>query len=104
MYEEIDGIVGRDPFAAEMGLAGWTVSLYDANDVLLQTKTTLGDGTFVFETLANGTYSVCLTGQAGYVQTDPVGGTGCGGAGYKFTIQGTLETWVPNNNFGVMAL
>lgn len=107
VYEEVDGIVGRDPFSGEMGLMGWTVRLYDAGGVLLA-ETTTGEtdpatmSNYSFPNLANGTYSVCVVGQAGYTQTAPLSGSGCGGLGYSFTFQSQLQTWASGRDFGML--
>jgi hypothetical protein len=101
VYEDIDGSGRRDPFAGEMGLAGWTVQLV-WNGQVVATATTAWDGTFTFLGLGNATYSVCVIGQGGYSQTSPVGSNGCGGAGYSFTFNNTFETWAMNNDFGMM--
>ena len=108
VYEEMDGNVGRDPFAGEMGLMGWTVNLYDSGGALLASTTTgetdpVTNSNYTFPALANGTYSVCVVGQAGYTQTAPTSGTGCGGLGHTFSISGMLETWRTGLDFGMMA-
>jgi len=108
VYEEIDGVAGRDPFSGEMGLMGWTVQLYNSVGELLASTTTgetdpSTNSNFTFPGLANGTYSVCVVGQSGYTQTAPTSGSGCGSLGYTFSINGMLVTWVSNLNFGMMA-
>ncbi|HWC72751.1 MAG TPA: SdrD B-like domain-containing protein, partial [Gemmatimonadales bacterium] len=103
VWEDIDGNGIRDPFAGEMGLAGWTVQLYDGNGQLLSSQVTDADGNFAFDSLVNGSYSVCVVAQGGYTQTSPLSGTGCGGRGYSFSFSNPFETWATNNDFGEMA-
>jgi hypothetical protein len=104
VFEDIDGNGAQDMFAGEMGLMGWTVQLYwKATGALVTTASSDGAGKFVFSALGNGTYFVCVVAQAGYTQTYPTEGTACGGRGHEFTLQGTLESWAENNNFGEMA-
>ena len=100
VFEDIDGNGARDPFAGEMGLAGWSVQLM-WNGQVLSSTTSDADGNFVFDNLGNTTYSVCIVPQGGYTQTLPVGGSGCGGAGYAFTFNSPFMTWSVNN-FGMM--
>jgi hypothetical protein len=101
VYEDVDGNGSRDIFAGELGLAGWTVQLFDGNGLLLSSTTSDADGNFEFDALGNATYSVCVVAQGGYAQTAPVGGSGCGGSGYSFTFNTTFETWAMNNDFGM---
>src|SRR5258706_68873 len=100
VFEDLDGNGLRDPFAGEMGLEGWTVELW-WNGQVLATTTTDVDGNFVFPSLGNSTYSVCVVAQGGYRQTLPIGGSGCGGAGYTFSFNSQFMTWSVNN-FGMM--
>jgi hypothetical protein len=100
VFEDIDGNGQRDPFAGEMGLAGWSVQLM-WNGQALASTTSDADGNFVFDNLGNSSYSVCIVPQGGYAQTLPVGGSGCGGAGYAFTFNSPFMTWSVNN-FGMM--
>jgi hypothetical protein len=93
----IDGTVfqASDPWP---GLAGWTVTLSGA----VSTSTASGaSGNYVFAGLPAGTYTVCVTVQAGWVQTFPTSGTACAtGVGYTFELtEGTSGSWV---NFGVV--
>ena len=100
MFEDLNGDGVRDPFAGEMGLAGWGLELWWNGQVLAST-TTDADGNFAFSGLGNSTYSVCVVAQGGYTQTLPVGGSGCGGSGYTFTFNSVFMTWSVNN-FGMM--
>ena len=100
VFEDLDGNGVRDPFAGEMGLAGWGLELW-WNGQVLATTTTDVDGNFVFPSLGNSTYSVCVVAQGGYRQTLPIGGSGCGGAGYTFSFNSQFMTWSVNN-FGMM--
>ncbi len=100
VYEDVDGNGSQDPFSGEMGLAGWSIELH-WNGQVLATTTSAADGSFIFPDLGNTTYEVCVVAQAGYNQTQPVGGSGCGGAGYTFTFNSPFMTWSVNN-FGEM--
>jgi len=103
VWEDIDGNGLRDPFAGEMGLAGWSVQLYDGNGLLLSSATSDDAGNYVFPALPAGTYSVCVVSQSSYHQTDPLSGTGCGGLGYSFQIlDSSFGSWTININFGEM--
>jgi len=100
VFEDLDGNGVRDPFAGELGLAGWTVEL-SWNSQTLASTTTDADGNFMFSNLGNTSYTVCVQGQAGYTQTAPVGGTACGGSGYAFAFNGVFMTWF-QADFGMM--
>ena len=106
VWEDIDGIGVngvRDPFGGEMGLAGWSVQLFDANGLLLSSATTNDAGEYIFPALPAGPYSVCVVSQGSYHQTDPLSGTGCGGLGYSFVIgESSTGSWTININFGEM--
>ena len=100
VFEDLNSDGVRDPFAGEMGLAGWGLELWWNGQVLAST-TTDADGNFAFSGLGNSTYSVCVVAQGGYTQTLPVGGSGCGGSGYTFSFNSQFMTWSVNN-FGMM--
>jgi hypothetical protein len=102
VFEDIDGNGERDPFAGEMGLAGWTVQLF-WNGQLVSSATTDVDGNYMLDNLGNSTYSVCIVPQAGYTQTKPAGAaaSGCGGSGYEFTLNSVFMTWF-QGDFGMM--
>ena len=68
-----------------MGLAGWTIQLFWNGQVIAST-TTLDDGSFSFPGLGNTAYEVCVSGQSGYTQTQPVGGDGCDPFSFNSTI------------------
>jgi PKD repeat protein len=104
VWEDLDAGDGvRDPFAGEMGLAGWSVQLFDANGLLLNSATTDDAGNYVFAALPAGTYSVCVVGQPAYHQTAPLSGSGCGGLGYRFAIQDSRSgSWTVKIDFGQM--
>ena len=108
VYEDIDGNGSRDPFAGEMGLAGWTVQLYWSGQVLA-TATTDADGNFSFGGLGNGagaSYEVCIVPQAGYVQTStpPPDRAGCGGSGWAFSFNGAFQQVAMPLDFGMQAI
>ncbi len=50
---------------------GWTITIYDEQNNALDTDVTDSSGDYSFTNLAPGTYSVCETPQAGWVQTYP---------------------------------
>jgi hypothetical protein len=103
VWEDINSDGIRDPFAGEMGIAGWSVQLLDANGLLLSSATTDASGNYIFAALPAGTYSTCVVAQAAYHPTAPTGAaaTGCGGLGYNFTIlPSQFATWVVNRDFG----
>lgn len=91
VYEDIDGNGQQDMFASELGLAGWTVELY-WNGRMIASKTTGADGSFVFPSLGNSTWTVCVIGQSGYNRTQPASGNACGGAGYEFSFASPFGT------------
>jgi hypothetical protein len=98
VFEDLDGNGVQDPFAGEMGLAGWTVELR-WNGQLVTTATADADGMFEFDGLGNtGTsaYSMCAQIQAGYVGTRPADGSGC----FAVPFPGTIVTWFVDN-FGM---
>ena len=87
VWEDINGDGSRDPFAGEMGLAGWEVQLiWSVNGQVIATSTTDADGNFEFLGIGNSSYSICVVGQAGYTQKYPVDlYPNCGGMGYPFS-------------------
>ena len=72
-YNDLDADGERD--AAEGILSGWTFSVKDASNATVGTLTTDGTGTATLSDLAPGAYSVIETAQAGWVNSDPGGGT-----------------------------
>jgi len=103
VWEDIDGDGLRDQFSGEMGLAGWSVQLFDANGLLLNSATSDDAGNYIFAALPAGTYSVCVVGQPAYHQTNPLSETGCGGLGYRFAIQESVfGSWTIKRDFGQM--
>jgi hypothetical protein len=118
-FNDADG--GADWDAGELGLAAWTINIYNdvdgsgtlsAGDTLEATAQT-GDGSgtldlgeYEFSGLEPGMYIVCETLQASWTQTFPTGNTVCafdatlGGAGYAITLtSGQVDD---GNNFGNM--
>ncbi len=62
-----DGVVtSSDP-----GLAGWTIELKDNSGTVIATDVTDGTGSYCFDSLVAGTYTVCEQNQAGWTQTFP---------------------------------
>lgn len=102
VFEESDGVAGRDAFSGEGGLAGFTVQLfYKPTGALAASAVSDASGNFEFGSLGNGTWFVCVVPLSAYTQVHPVAGTGCSGRGYEFTLSGSIETWVMNNDFGM---
>ncbi|MBB3219507.1 SdrD B-like domain-containing protein [Pseudoduganella umbonata] len=62
---DFDGVQDK----GEAGIGGATVKLYDANHVLKATTVTTADGTYAFDKLAAGSYSVEVTRPTGYFTT-----------------------------------
>ena len=91
VYEDIDGNGSRDPFAGEMGLAGWTVQLWWNGSVAAETQTD-ADGNYVFSNIGNSDWSVCVVQQGGFSRTEPASGSACNGAGYQFTLNSPFMT------------
>lgn len=108
VYEDIAEMDGNgngrfEPMAGEMGIAGWRVQL-SWNGRVVAEATTDDNGAFVFPNLGNGTlWSVCVIEQAGYVRTQPVPGTACGGPGYAFVLNGSFQIDA-DNPFGMQML
>jgi len=99
VFEDVDGNGVQDIFGGEMGLAGWSVQLYNSLGQVIATSTTLDDGSYEFAGLSDGSYAVCVVAAAGYSQTAPAQDAShpCGGWGMSFNLQGTFETWAVNN-------
>ena len=98
MFEDLDGNGSQDPFAGEMGLAGWTIELL-WNGQLVTSTTSDADGLFEFDNLGNtGTdaFSMCVQVQGGYAETVPAGGSGC----YAVAFTGSFMSWFVGN-FGM---
>lgn len=62
---DFDGVQDK----SECGIGGVTVKLYDANHQLKATTVTAADGSYAFNKLAAGSYSVEVTRPAGYFTT-----------------------------------
>lgn len=84
----------------ELGLKGWTISLYSVTDTLstvlgqpVATTVTADNGTYSFVNLAAGMYKVCETQQANWTRTFPAN-SDC----HEFTI--TKSGQVVTANFG----
>src|SRR2546422_6088322 len=103
VWEDINGDGSRDPFAGEMGLAGWEVQLiWSVNGQVIATSTTDPDGNFEFLGIGNSSYSICVVGQAGYTQKYPVNlYPDCGGLGYPFSPN-TVIAQQFQGTFGMM--
>jgi len=103
VFEDIDGNGSQDPFAGEMGLAGWTVELYNSAGLLIASTSSDASGNYEFAQLNDGSYSVCIVPVAGYRQTTPAqdANHSCGGWGMPIAVQGQFEMWAVTN-FGEM--
>jgi hypothetical protein len=58
---------------SDPGLEGWTVNLLSGSQVA-QTVTTASDGTYVFNAVGPGAYTIAEVLQSGYIQTVPASG------------------------------
>lgn len=75
-YADANGNGQRDP--GELGLAGWTMCLKDANGELVGLcRKTGADGTAILAANQPGDFQVCEEGQPGWTNTDPGGATPC---------------------------
>lgn len=98
VFEDLDGNGVQDPFAGELGLAGWTIELR-WNGQLVASATSDADGLYEFDNLGNtgtSSYSMCAQVQSGYVGTRPADGSGC----YPVVFNSTIMTWF-EGNFGM---
>ncbi|MDD3524534.1 MAG: SdrD B-like domain-containing protein, partial [Candidatus Cloacimonetes bacterium] len=71
-FNDLDNNGAKD--AGESGLPGWTIELLLGGN-LIDTIETAADGTYSFDYLAPGSYTVREVQQAGWVQTCPPGGS-----------------------------
>jgi uncharacterized repeat protein (TIGR01451 family) len=71
-FNDLDNNGAKD--AGEFGLPGWTIELLLGGEVIDSTETG-DDGTYAFDYLAPGSYTVREVQQAGWVQTRPPGGS-----------------------------
>ena len=71
-YNDLNGNGMRD--AGEPGMAGWTINLEQPAGTVIQTKSTAADGSYIFTSLAAGTYAVSEVLQPGWTQKAPAGG------------------------------
>jgi hypothetical protein len=90
-------------FRGSAGLAGWCVQLY-SNGVVVGDSKTDASGAYAFNSIAAGTYLVCLVLPAGSVQTFPTANPGdplCPGnvAGYPMSLPPMSSS--PFNDFVV---
>ena len=95
MFEDLDGNGVQDPYAGEMGLAGWTVELR-WNGQLLASTTSDADGMFEFDNLGNTTYTMCVQAQSPYAGTWPSDKSDC----WTFAFNSTFMNWFVGN-FGM---
>jgi hypothetical protein len=91
--------------SGEAGVSGATVTLTGANDqgtTINQTQTTAGDGSYSFQGLRPGTYTVTLSQPAGYFQGKDAVGSAGGNAGNNQLSNVALSSGVNavNYNFG----
>ena len=88
--------------AGDVVLPGWTIRIYDAQGVLVDTSVTDASGRFSFVE-PTGTYKLCEVLQTGWVETVPVAGTatctGPGEAGQGYNIASSGPDSI-GNNFG----
>ena len=88
-----DGIRGINDDA----LSGWDITLRHQNGTVSSTKTTAADGSYRFDDLTWGTYTLSETLKSGWKQTAPVGKT------YEVEINATLLD-VTGRDFGNMVI
>ena len=70
-YEDLNGNGALDE--GELGLPGWTISLYASDGGLVTSGVTDASGWIRFENLDVGTFDVCETQQAGWYSSSPGG-------------------------------
>ena len=81
----------------EAGIGGVTVQLLDDRGDVTTSTTTVGDGSYQFENVTAGAYTVQETDPSGYASTTPntvsvsVAGDGCASAGFGDQEQGTVS-------------
>lgn len=78
-----DGV--EDP--EDLGLGGWEIELSDV-DGLVATTSTVGDGSYSFNDVPVGSYTVCEVNQSGWEQTYPLINNGC----HDVTVLEATET------------
>ncbi|HXO84548.1 MAG TPA: SdrD B-like domain-containing protein [Gemmatimonadales bacterium] len=102
VYEDVDGSGAQDPFAGEMGLAGWEIQLF-WDGQFVSSATSGADGSYVFSNLGNSdkAWWVCVIPQAGYVRTQPASGNACSGNGVVHFLNSPFMTWL-QTDFGEM--
>jgi len=71
-FNDLDNNSAKD--SGESGLPGWTIELLLDGEVIDSTETA-ADGSYYFDHLAPGSYTVREVRQAGWIQTYPQGGT-----------------------------
>lgn len=67
---------GAGPLIAEFPLAGFDFNLMQGTTQIGSTAISAADGTFSFTNVAPGTYTVVELAETGWLQTEPVSGTG----------------------------
>src|SRR5262249_23948017 len=118
-FNDVNGD-GTQAATGEPGLSGWTIHLFGTNtkDGSVHQHTTTGTGgAYSFTGLTPGTYTICESLQAGWVQTLPTGPVDCSthaagpdpgipaasGKGYSFTLTSGQQVPSPPDtppNFG----
>jgi hypothetical protein len=88
VFKDVNGNGARD--ADEFGLAGWNVQLAKEGSVINATSSGQ-DGSYKFENLAPGTYTVSEVAQEGWSQTVPQG---------SYTVD-LLDADVTGKDFGI---
>ncbi len=78
----------------EETLSGWTIQLSQGGTVLA-TTTTDKDGSYSFDNLLAGTYTVCEVQQDGWLQTAPADNNGC----YTIVVDGSGDS-ITDKDFG----
>jgi len=104
VFNDINGNGVQNP--GETGISGVTVGLYNSGGALVSTTTTAADGSYIFSSVAPGSYTVRETDPAGYSSTTsnivpvsvPAGGVGV--ADFGDQQQGTISGVVFNDANG----
>jgi hypothetical protein len=107
-FADLDGDGAYNPFAGDTVLAGVPVQLLWFGSIV-QSAVTDANGAYRFDGLGNtgtNSWELCVTVPSGFTQSPPPGGvsyTGCGGTGYAFPFNSTVQAMY-QGNFGMLPL
>jgi len=68
---ELGNLSGYKLDPSDNGLSGWTINVYYENGTLFGSQVTTGDGSYTFDPVPFGNYTVTEVLQTGWMQTDP---------------------------------